>query len=1092
MTGLVDVYLKQVEAALRVGNATEHTYRPMLKALLEGLEPDGSVVATNEPKRIACGAPDFIVARRGLTVGYVEAKDVGKSLEEIEGDEQLQRYRRALDSLILTDHLAFRWYVDGALREEARLARRQANGSLRAEKGGAEATADLLRRFLDHRPQAISSPRELAQRLARLAHMVRDIIVTAFEREEASALLRGWREAFARVLISDLGLPEKTAEFADMFAQTLAYGLFTARIMDTTPKTFTRQEAQYLIPKSNPFLRDFFIQISGPQLDDEPFSSFVDDLVNVLAATDMEAVLADFGRRTRQEDPVVHFYETFLAAYDPQLRTTRGVYYTPEPVVGYIVRSVDYLLRTRFDCPQGLADTSKVVVRNTDTSLRVKGKREVRKTAESHKVLVLDPATGTGTFLYAVVDHIRQQFMEGGNAGMWAGYVRNHLLPRLFGFELLMAPYAVAHFKLSLQLAGRDLPEGLREQWAYYPAEGERLGVYLTNALEEAHEMSGLPLFTQWVADETNAANEVKTQLPVLVVMGNPPYSVSSSNRGEWITGLMDSYKTAVRSERNIQPLSDDYIKFIRFAQDRIERTEQGIVAFISNHAYLAGLIHRGMREELMKAFSSIYVLNLHGNATIGEVAPDGGADENVFDIRQGVAIALFVKQKRSEGSVEVFYADVWGRRSIKYGYLLDNDIRTTEWQLLSPSSPNYFFVPKDFSLSEEYEPGYGITQIFNQFQRGVGTRRDHFMVAFEKNLLSERFEIFGGPATDQEIETRFGVTSTSYWSLSAARAIVRQQKDISQRVVQYAYRTFDDRFVLYLPELIERGDAAYGVMQHMLRPNKAILCFRRIRDDISLPFFVVNKLVDKTVLSSKDNMTAFPLYLYPKSDSVGQKSLLDVSVWSPDTLHEGRIPNLTPGFVQAIEHKLGLRFTPTLSLEEDLSEYITPEDVFNYIYAVLYSSNYSERYAEFLKIDFPRIPLTADVGLFRALCGYGAELVALHLLESPAVNQFVTRYPISGDNRVERGYPKYSEPTGERPGRVYINRTQYFEGVAPEVWGFMVGGYQVCEKWLKDRRGRLLSYEELTHYQRVVVALGRTREVMEEIDGVIGVWPVE
>lgn len=1082
MASVVDVYLRQVEAAWRAGNATEHTYRPMLKGLLEGLEGDGSVVATNEPKRIACGAPDFIVARRWLTVGYVEAKDIGKSLEEIERDEQLQRYRRALDSLILTDHLAFRWYVDGALREEMRLARPQGNGRLKVEKGGAEGTADLLRRFLAHRPQAISSPRELAQRMARLAHMVRDIIVTAFEREEASMLLRGWREAFARVLISDLGLPEKTAEFADMFAQTLAYGLFTARIMDTTPKNFTRQEAQYLIPKSNPFLRDFFIQISGPQLDDEPFSSFVDDLVNVLAATDMEAVLADFGRRTRQEDPVVHFYETFLAAYDPQLRATRGVYYTPEPVVGYIVRSVDHLLRTRFDCPQGLADTGKVVVRNTDTSLRVKGKKEVRKTAESHKVLVLDPATGTGTFLYAVVDHIRQQFMAGGNAGMWAGYVRNHLLPRLFGFELLMAPYAVAHFKLSLQLAGRDLPEGLREQWAYFPAEGERLGVYLTNALEEAHEMSGLPLFTQWVADETNAANEVKTQLPVLVVMGNPPYSVSSSNRGEWITGLMDSYKTAVRSERNIQPLSDDYIKFIRFAQDRIERTEQGIVAFISNHAYLAGLIHRGMREELMKAFSTIYVLNLHGNATIGEVAPDGGVDQNVFDIRQGVAIALFVKQKQADGLAKVFHADVWGRREDKYAYLLENDVRTTEWELLTPQAPNFFFLPKDFDLANEYEKGWGVNEIFKLMSGGIKTHRDHFAIDFDLQVLIDRISRFRDPTvSDEYIREQFRLGDTRDWKLSPSRVSLRDKSDWMNDFSTCLYRPFDFRAIYFSKDVVELP--RLEVMTHLQKKNIAFLTVRRIRSGEYAHILASQNIVVKDAVSLQDACSVFPLYLYPTIEEERQQKMLG---FMDDG--GGRTPNINPAFTRTMELELGMRFDADQEgLADSDSSTFGAEDIFYYIYAITHSPTYRERYAEFLKIDFPRIPLTADVEKFRALCALGAELVGLHLLESPAVNQFVTRYPISGDNRVERGYPKYSEPTTERPGRVYINGTQYFEGVAPEVWGFMVGGYQVCEKWLKDRRGRLLSYEELTHYQRVVAALGRTREVMKEIDEVMG-----
>jgi len=682
-------YLDTIKKDYEAGRATEHTHRPALKALLEAL--DLSINAVNEPKRSDCGAPDYVITRDSLIVGYIEAKDVGKSLTEVERTGQLNRYLGALNNLILTDYLEFRWYVDGELRDTAQLAT-IATGKIKARKDGAEAVTNLLLAFLNHTPADVTDPHDLATRMARLTHMIRDTIVQAFELGQESNLLQGWRDAFAKVLIADLDQPERTADFADMVAQTLAYGLFSARIMDTTPADFTRNEAQQLIPKSNPFLRKFFSQMTTIELDDEPFAPFVDDLVNLLAHTDMEAVLTDFGRRTRQQDPVVHFYETFLAAYDPKLREARGVYYTPEPVVSYIVRSVDHLLKTRFNCPQGLADNSTITVPNRDPGLMVKGTTKTRKTTESHKVLVLDPATGTGTFLYAVIDHIRQQFMQQGNAGMWPGYVKNHLLLRLFGFELLMAPYAVAHFKLSLQLAGRDLPPEQADAWAYHPeTEAERLGIYLTNALEGPHEMTGMPLFTQWVADETNAANEVKQNLPVLVVMGNPPYSVSSSNKGDWIEGLMASYKKAVRSERNIQPLSDDYIKFIRLAQDRIERTEQGIVAIITNHAYLFSLIHRGMRDELIKTFDEIYILDLHGNALIGNTTPDGRLDQNVFDIRQGVAIALLVKASKNIKETEVRYAELWGSREAKYRYLLENDISTTDWQELTPTAPKKF-----------------------------------------------------------------------------------------------------------------------------------------------------------------------------------------------------------------------------------------------------------------------------------------------------------------------------------------------------------------------------------------------------------------
>ena len=679
-------YSKSIEGSLLAGNATEHTHRPALKTLIEALA--AGVKAINEPQRIACGAPDLVVLRADFRdlqdpgslrpIGYIEAKDVGKSLDDAERSEQLRRYLRALPNLVLTDYLEFRWYVDGERRSVARLARPSASGKLTAEKDGSQAVRQLLGDFLAHKPQPIASPQALAVRMARLAHMTRDIIVAAFEQGQVSDLLAGWRHAFADILIADLDQPEKTGEFADMLAQTLAYGLFSARVMDTSPG-FTRQEAQHLIPKTNPFLRDFFYQVSGPQMDDEPFAGFVADLVALLADADMVSILAEFGKRTGQEDPIMHFYETFLAAYDPKLRAARGVYYTPTPVASYIVRSLDYLLRTRFKCPQGLADSSQIEIDNPSPEPAGKGGPKPPKKIKVHKVLLLDPAVGTATFPYAVVDHIRGDFMRSGNAGMWSGYVREHLLPRLFGFELLMAPYAVAHFKLGLQLAGLDLPDGLRSAWAYDFAQSERIGIYLTNTLEGPHEHTGLPLFTQFLARETDAANRVKQDLPVLVIFGNPPYSGHSANKGPWIDDLLKG-KLANGSrvasyyevdgqplgERNPKWLQDDYVKFIRWAQWRIERTGSGILAFITNHSYLDNPTFRGMRRALMQTFTDIYVLDLHGNAKKREVAPDGGKDENVFDIQQGVAIGIFVKEPGKQGPARVHHAELWGTREAK------------------------------------------------------------------------------------------------------------------------------------------------------------------------------------------------------------------------------------------------------------------------------------------------------------------------------------------------------------------------------------------------------------------------------------------
>jgi hypothetical protein len=519
------VYLSAIEQDYKSGQATEHTYRTALKGLLESFG-DG-ILARNEPKRIQCGAPDYVVERKNLTIGYVEAKDIHVSLDKVEQDDQLKRYLRGLDNLVLTDYLEFRWYIQGEKQMMARLATPRADRSLSVDKEGAVAVEQLLQSFLEHSAEPISQPQDLAKRLARLAQMIRDIIITTFEQKAASHNLRDLYSSFQAVLLPDLKVPE----FADMFAQTMAYGLFAARYNHTEKSLFRREDATREIPRTNPFLRKLFAAIAGPDLDDEPFVRFVDELAQALAFTDMEAVLADFGKHTRQEDPIIHFYETFLAQYDPELRELRGVYYTPAPVVSYIVRSVDYLLREHFDCADGLADTDTVPYAYVDED----GNERIESRP---RVLILDPATGTGTFLYQVIAHIRETFQQMGNAGMWSSYVRQHLLPRLFGFELLVAPYAMAHIKLAMQLAAVDLPKEERSTWGYDFESDERLGIYLTNTLDEAHKRSDI-LFGRYISDEANEAAKVKQDYPIVVVLGNPPYSGHSANQGNWIKGLL-------------------------------------------------------------------------------------------------------------------------------------------------------------------------------------------------------------------------------------------------------------------------------------------------------------------------------------------------------------------------------------------------------------------------------------------------------------------------------------------------------------------------------------------------------------------------
>jgi len=1024
---ILNTYIRTIEKELVVGNATEHTHRSALKALIESLG-DG-VVATNEPQRIECGAPDFLVTKEAPQVGYMEAKDVGKSLDEAEKSEQLKRYLGSLPNIILTDYLEFRWYVDGEHRFSARLGTPTKDGKIKRDKAGVQAVVNLLNDFLAHKAEAVGTPRELAKQMARLAHRLRDLVTSAIQKELNLPSLGNLYKAFCDTLVPDL----TTEQFADMYAQTIAYGLFAARCNSPNGVTFTRQYARDLVPKTNPFLRNIFDHIAGAGLP-EILAPEVDDLTQLLGQADMSSVLKDFGKRTAREDPVVHFYETFLAEYNPTVREMRGVYYTPAPVVSYIVRSINHLLKTKFDKPQGLAD---------------------------NKTLILDPAVGTATFLYMVISEIHEAMVKLGQKGMWNDYVAGKLLPRIFGFELLMAPYAVAHLKLGLLL----------KETGYQFKSDQRLGIYLTNTLEEAIRHSEV-LFAQWISEEANAAAQIKKEKPIMVILGNPPYSVSSVNKSEYIEKLMERYKTAVRSERNIQPLSDDYIKFIRFAHDRIERTGYGIIGMITNHTYLSGLIHRGMREELIKSFSSIYMLDLHGSSLIGEKTPSGGKDENVFDIMQGVAIALYIKDPGTPGLARVYHADVWGTREEKYRLLLETDVTATQWAELPVEGPNYFFVPRKVEHLQEYQNAWGLGDIFTQKATGFVTGDDDWLIAFDRQKVADVISSLASQKIpDEEIQDRFGIHDVSGWPVSQRRKSLVSEGFDENKVRLVSYRPFDNRFCYY-HNFLQR--AREKLMIHLLQGNLALLSTRMIKGEVPNHFFVSDSPVEKIFLSPKtsNNAFVFPLYLYPAEGEM--------------PFEEGRRPNLNSEFINAVSEKLGLNFVS--DGKGDLAETFGPEDVFNYAYAVFHSPTYRGRYAEFLKIDFPRLPLTSDKGLFGALVDKGAELVSLHLMELSVLEQQRTqiKFDVAGSNVVEK--VTYDETAK----RVYINKDQYLEGITPEIWNFHIGGYQVCQKWLKDRKGRKLSYDALVHYQKIVVAIKETIRLMDEIDQVIPSWPIE
>ena len=785
-------YSHQVAQICATRQATEHSYRPALASLIEAWGGN-RVRALNEPSHIACGAPDFIVERNGVPTGHVECKGVGVNLDDVENDEQLRRYRDGLPNLILTNYLEFRWYTEGQLREIARLGRFGSKDRLAFDREGAERVGALFDGFFAADLPTINNPRELAERIAAKARLLRDGVARILAQKTQSGPLHGLLSAYREALIQNLN----AADFADLQAQTAAYGLFAARCQHEPSKPFTRKEA--IFAKTTPFLRDVFGRIAGPEIDPR-IAWIVDDLARLLGRADMAAILADFGRRTRQEDPVVHFYEDFLAAYDPKLREVRGVYYTPEPVVSYIVRSVDHLLRDRFGLADGLADTATLTVERPD------GGPET-----SPRVLILDPAAGTGTFLRETIATIRTTIENKGLGGVWPDYVRDHLLPRLFGFELLMAPYAICHLKLALEIGGTEADFTLPE--------GERLRVFLTNTLEEPHERTGA-LFAHEIVREAAGADDVKRKKPVMVVLGNPPYSGHSANQGKWIRELLRGQdgkeKTGNYFEVDGQPLGEknpkwvnnDYVKFIRFAQWRIEQTGEGILAFITDHSYLNSPTFRGMRQSLMETFDEIYLLDLHGNTKKKEHAPDGCKDENVFDIQQGVAVGIFVKHaKATNNSVgRVCHADLWGEREAasqggKYGWLAANDVASTCWAELSPTSPFYLFVPRNEALAEEYEAGWKLTEVFPVHSVGIVTARDGLAIRWTEDDMRRTALDFAARGIE-EARNVYGLGRDSQdWKVSWAQEDVRLHLDSDKHVKPILYRPFDTRFTYYTGE---------------------------------------------------------------------------------------------------------------------------------------------------------------------------------------------------------------------------------------------------------------------------------------------------
>ena len=997
MNEFISTYIKEINQLYQTGLTTEHSFRPALQRLLR--DCTGCTVI-NEQSHIDCGAPDLTLLSKQLPIAYIEAKDLedGDLDGRKKNKEQFDRYKASLDTIIFTDYLDFHLYEHGEWQQSVRLAEIQGN---KIRLSDADRFVSLMEHIKNARPQRITSASKLAQLMAGKARLLRDIIEQALIQDgDTPTELRGYMQAFQQVLIHDI--TPKT--FADIYAQTIAYGMFAARLHDESPDDFSRAEAANLIPKTNPFLRKIFQQIAGFDLD-ERIAWIVDDLVSAFAATDMEKIMQGFGKSTQQTDPMLHFYEDFLFQYDPAAKKQCGVYYTPQPVVEFIVRAVDDILRTEFQLPMGLADTSKVEIEQ-EIEQDLKHRKEKKLV---HRVQVLDPATGTGTFLAETVRQIKRDL--GGQMGAWPSYVPEHLLPRLHGFELMMAPYTIAHLKLDMEIG--------------IPAQ-QRLKVFLTNSLEEADKEAGT-LFGNYLAQEANEASHIKQSAPVMIVMGNPPYSGESQNKSEWIMKLMEDYKkepggVSPLKERNPKWINDDYCKFIRLGQYYVDRNKEGVLAYICNNGFLDNPTFRGMRWNLLCSFDKIYIINLHGNSKKKETTPEGGKDENVFDIMVGTSINIFVKTgKKKKGELaDVYYADQYGLRENKYEYLSTNNYSSVTFQKIEYKEPYYFLIPKNTEGEDEYNNGFKIDELCKIVSAGVVTANDKLLINTNKDDLYTN------------IESKYEHVETSL-------------------VQKISYRPFDEQFVYYDPSKLERPREK--VMKHFGNNENLGICLCKqykvgnnyqhvlITDGIIESGFVSNKTAEIT--------SVFPLYLYPEEGSI-------------DT---SRRPNL--------DEKIWAQINTAIGKEA------TPEDIFDYIYGVLHSPVYRAKYKEFLKVDFPRIPYPKDQTEFDHFRSFGYQLRELHLMHN--VPDSPVSFPNAGSMQVDYLRWEWNKDDGYS-GNIWINETQCFEGVPTEAWEFYIGGYQPAQKWLKDRKGRTLSFDDIEHYRKIISVLIETKAIMDKI----------
>jgi hypothetical protein len=922
--------------------------------------------------------------------------------------------------------------------------------------------------------EVISTTKELVVELAHLATVIKKSVLTSINAETDKGPWKKLMLAFQKTLIKDLN----EEQFADVIAQTVSYGLLTARL--SSDGQISLKNLVDMVPSTNPFLKDLlqhFLTSAGMKGLFDVDEVGINDVVELLNRANAQAIRNDFGKKTDGEDPVIHFYEHFLGAYNKKLKVERGVFYTPKPIVSYIVRSVHELLQKEFGLEDGLADTStwaEVKERHKDLNIPAGIKPDIEPFVQ-----ILDPATGTATFLIEVIDVIhntmtakwdKERASRAEQIKKWNTYVPTHLLPRLFAYELMMAPYAIAHMKVGLKLTETGFTA-----WDRLGREN-RANIFLTNALEPWAKQPELPGFNA-LAHEAAAVNEVKRAKKFTVVIGNPPYSGVSSNMSESASLLIEPYKFCDGEPLGERKhwLQDDYVKFIRLGQLKIADSGTGVLGYITNHGYIDNPTFRGFRQNMMMTFNEIKILDLNGSIKKKTAAALQLKDANVFEIEQGVAIAFFYRSLSPASLVEVSHLGLVGPKNEKYDWLGRNIYMNGS--RVTPTKPFYFFIPRDEANREEYESFLKITDAFEEWSTGVQTSRDSFAVAESRKEIRERIEQFiERTVSDDYLRSQYGLRDMPFWNLSECRKAFRKVVNPEAFIIPFDYRPFDSQFALFHDLVVHRSKEK--VMRHMrIKKNIALLLPRQLAGDSFSHAFCTRNVADMCVISSKtkEANNVFPLYCVRE----GKPADLFTSVApTRDGLHPHNSTSQIRGILKSLEcHNSSGNKHSEVSFEE----------FFYYTYAILHSPTYRKRYASFLKIDFPKIPVARNVVLLREISKIGEEISSFHLLESSIISNTETALTKTQLQEIEK--------ISWSKGTIWLDKAQTFgfKGVTEEVWNFHVGGYQVCEKWLKDRKGRKLTQDDIAHYQKIVVALSETIRLMAEIDKVIdehGGWP--